>query len=133
MVKLPSSELGVKRGGTQHKQHPRRFGNVKRKGVRLGLGAAAGAINWVQLSTSLATRDYGKVKSRASWGCFQIHIKLPMFCMRCFAFRSSHGSACASYGREPERFQQAQGHSATPSCPKNLLAPASRISLLHLQ
>lgn len=64
MVKLPFSGLGVKRGGTQH---PRRFGNVKRMGVRLGLGAA---INWVRLTASLATRDYGKVKSGASWGCW---------------------------------------------------------------
>ena len=62
MVKLPFGGLGVKRGGTQHKQHPSRFGNVERKGVRLGLGAAAGAINWARLTTSLATRDYGKSK-----------------------------------------------------------------------
>jgi hypothetical protein len=64
MVKLPFSRLGVKRGGTQHKQHPRGFGNAKRKGVRLGLGAAAGAINWARLTASRHKGlRQGKIKS----------------------------------------------------------------------
>ena len=64
MAKLPFSGLGVKRGGTQHKRHPSRFGNVERKGVRFGLGTAAGAINWARLTTSRHKGlRQGKIKS----------------------------------------------------------------------